>query len=168
MKNICFLLVFIFALLKAGYAQKGNVKGQGQENIVITNLSTPGDLDFGTVFQNQGLVQIRLNDPETVVLSVEGSENQSIRVTFTPPADLRLDASNALPFTLGAAYNDTGNNNAAGATVINGNTVIFNLPNNPGPDQTGTAYLYVYGDITVGNVNAGSYSGTINVFVGYD
>lgn len=168
MKRIIYIIFIIALLTQAGYAQRGNVKAQGNQDIVVTNLGTPSDLNFGTLLQNQGMVQIQLTDAEAVVLQVEGKENQRVRVTFTPPSDLRLDATNALPFTLGAAYNDTGNNNPAGATTISGTTDTFKLPKVKGSDKIGTAYLYIYGDITVGNVRAGSYTGTINVFVEYD
>lgn len=168
MKRITLIAAIWFTLTSAIYAQRGNINVNAEQDIVITNLT--GDLNFGSVIQNQGTVQILLTAPETVVLQVEGKENQRIRVTFTAPPDLRLDALNALPFTLRAAYNDTGNNNASGATVISlpVSTQTFQLPNNPGQDKTGTAYLYIYGDILVSNVNAGSYSNTINVLVEYD
>lgn len=168
MKKISLIAAVFLLLAGAVYAQRGNVDANAEQDIVVTNLT--GDLNFGSVIQNQGTVQIQLTAPETVVLQVEGKENQRIRVTFTPPADLRLDASNALPFTLRAAYNETGNNDASGATAISlpVTSETFKLPNNPGPDKTGTAYIYIHGDISVGTVNAGTYSGTINVFVEYD
>lgn len=164
------LLILVLNIFISGVcsAQRGNVNVTAEQDIVITNLT--GDLNFGSVIQNQGIVQILLTAPETVVLQVEGKVNQGIRVSFTAPAELRLDALNTIPFTLRAAYNDTGNNNVSGATVISLplSTQTFKLPNNPGPDKTGTVYLYIYGDILVGNVYAGSYSNTINVLVEYD
>lgn len=168
MKKITLIALLHFFLVNAVCAQRGNVNANAAQDIVITNLT--GDLNFGSVIQNQGTVQIQLSDPETVVLRVEGKENQRIRVSFTPPIALSLDAVNTLPFTLRAAYNDTGTNDVSGATVIPQpvTSETFKLPNNQGPDKTGTAYIYIYGDILVGIVNAGLYSGTINVFVEYD
>lgn len=164
------LAIFLFFMALTGFAQKGNVKANAVSGIQLTNLSSPGDLNFGTVFQNQGLVQIVLDDPNMVVFSIEGEPKTSVRVILTAPSDLQLDASNTMPFTLRGAYSNSnsGQINTNQAVVINGNTSTFMMPKAKGQDITSFAYLYLYGDITVGNVNAGLYSGTINVFIEYE
>lgn len=151
-----------------------NIEAPPQLNITVLS---DGVLDYGNLFLNQGPVSIMLNDPETEVISIEGPFNENVRVTITPPAALQLDASNTLPYTLGASYANQGENNKGQAISFNGsNTAVFRIkeggrpqggPRGGGPPNA-TAYLYIYGDITVGYVNAGTYSGIINIFVEYD
>lgn len=162
-------LALLFLFKQPCYAQNGKIKAKGFQDIVVTNMT--GDLDFGTLFYNQGVVRIARTDPGAVVLQVEGKENQKIRASFTAPDNLILNATNTLPFTLEAAYNENGDNNPASAqTIVNPSTsdTIFRLPKNKGPEKRAEAYLYVYGSVTVGKVNAGTYTEIINVSVKYD
>lgn len=150
-----------------------NVEAPPELNITVIS---DGVLDFGSLLQNQGLVQIPLNDPGTEIISIEGPFNENISVTITAPSALQLDPFNTLPYTLGAAYANQGEDNKSQAVLFQDNTAIFRIkeggapgggPRGGGP-PTATAYLYIFGEITVGNVNAGSYTGVINIFVEYD
>ena len=170
-------ILFMLIPLSGSYAQMLSLNIEAPPELEITVLSD-GVLDYGNLLQNQGQVQIMLNDPGTEVISIEGHFNRSVTVTITPPAALQLDASNTLPFTLGAAYANDEENNKADATLFSGNTATFPIREGGGPPPRGgrggggpptaTAYLYIFGDINVGNVNAGTYSGIINVFVEYE
>src|SRR6056297_2415703 len=153
-----------------------NIEAPPELNVTVI---TDGVLDYGNLLQNQGLVQIMLNDPQTEVISIEGQFNQNVRVTITPPAALQLDASNTLPYTLGASYANQGENNKGQAISFNGSNVATFRIKEGGAPQGGprgggggppnaTAYLYLYGNITVGNVNAGTYSSILNIFVEYE
>ncbi len=173
------IIAILLLVLPLGVkAQMLALNTEAAADITVTVLSD-GILDYGNVFQNQGLVQIQLMDPGTEVISIEGDFNKSVTVTITPPAGLRLDASNSLPFTLGAAYANNEVNNKGDATLFSGNTATFEIREGGGPPPGGgrgggggppttTAYVFIFGDINVGNVNAGAYSGIINVFVEYE
>lgn len=183
MKKIIFILWFIVGPLYAhGIAQEVNFGQYATEGIILTNVSSNSSLDFGTVLRNGGLYQIQLSDPGVVVFSIQAEYDKDLFVTLSPPADLVLDASNTIPFTLRAAYANQGNNSIAQAKVISGTTARFPVQARgdqpPGPPPTpkhegyttptATAYLYIYGDIDVGNVSAGFYTGNIDISVSYE
>lgn len=180
-QTLVILLLSLGGLVSPGLAQEINFGQYATENIILTNVSANSSLDFGQVIQNDGLVQIQLADPEVVVFSIEAEYDKDVLVTLSAPTELQLDASNTIPFTLRAAYANNGSNNVAQAKLISGSSARFpvqarsSLPPGPPPvpkhegysTPTATAYLYIYGDITVGNVAAGLYTGTIDIAVSY-
>lgn len=152
------------------------------------------DLAFGTVFQNEGLKSIDLQNAK--VLMIEGVKYLDVIVDITADNHLYLgndvacngSNTNCIPFTLQAAYANRGNNNTNQAILfqVASNVASAQFPvlargNRPaGPPPTPvyegynpaafneTAYIYLYGSLNVGTVDAGSYSGTITVTVSYD
>ncbi len=162
--------------------------------VSITELIPAEDLSFGMVIQNEGLKTVDLLDAK--VLMIEGVKYLDVVVTITADNYLYLNNdvscngsnSNCIPFTLQAAYANRGNNNTNQAVLMQvaSNVASAQFPilargnRPPGPPPTPvyegynpalfneTAYLYLYGSINVGNQNAGSYSGQIQVTVTYD
>lgn len=183
MKNkIAILWVTLLGMTYPGHAQEINFGQYASEGIILTNVSANSALDFGLVIQNEGLIQIQLADPEVVVFSITAEYDKDLFLTINAPAELRLDASNSIPFTLKSAYANQGANNIAQAKLISGGAARFPVlargsqPPAPPPTPkhegyttpTATAYLYIYGDISVGSVAAGLYTGTIDVTVSYE
>jgi len=191
MKRILLSLAFLLLPFGATHAQMLALNVEAPPGITVTVLSD-GILDFGTLLQNQGQVSINLMDPGTEVISIEADKNRDLSVTLTPPPSLQLDANNTLPFTLGASYNNTGDNDKSQAVEFpDSYQKVFpsyddqnasgpppwacndkkNNPNNNCDDtnnkNTVLSYIYVYGDITVGNARAGTYTGMINLNVNY-
>jgi hypothetical protein len=162
--------------------------------VSITELIPAEDLAFGMVLQNEGLKIIDLLDAK--VLMIEGVKYLDVIVDITADNYLYLDSdvscngtnTNCIPFNLQAAYANRGNNNTNQAVLmqIASNVASAQFPilargnRPPGPPPTPvyegynpalfneTAYLYLYGSINVGNINAGTYSGQITVTVTYD
>lgn len=162
--------------------------------VSITELIPAEDLSFGMVIQNEGLKTVDLLDAK--VLMIEGVKYLDVIVDITADPYLYLNNdvscngsnSNCIPFTLQAAYANRGNNitNQAVLMQVASNVASAQFPilargnRPPGPPPTPvyegynpalfneTAYLYLYGSINVGNQNAGSYSGQIQVTVTYD
>jgi|AntRauTorckE6833_2_1112554.scaffolds.fasta_scaffold15626_4 hypothetical protein len=162
--------------------------------VTVSELNPAEDLSFGMVIQNEGLKSIDLTNAK--VLMIEGVKYLDVIVDVTADNYLFLDSdvscngsnSNCIPFTLQAAYANRGNNNTNQAVLMqvasNVASAQFpilargNLPPGPPPtpDYKGynpalyneTAYLYIYGSLNIGAVDAGSYSGTITVTVSYD
>jgi hypothetical protein len=162
--------------------------------VSLTELIPSEDLSFGTIIQNEGLKQIELIDAKVLVL--EGVKYLDVIVDITADNYLFLDndvscngsSTNCISFTLEAAYANQGNNNTNEAVLMqvasNVASAQFpilargNLP--PGPPPTPvykgynpalyneTAYIYVYGSLTVGNVDAGTYTGNISITISYD
>ncbi|MDZ7807189.1 MAG: hypothetical protein U5K71_08735 [Gracilimonas sp.] len=189
---ICVILISSSTLLKAQEINFGDFSSK--YTVSITELIPADDLAFGMVIQNEGLKTIDLLDAK--VLMIEGVKYLDVIVDITADNYLFLDNdvscngtnSNCIPFTLQAAYANRGNNNTNQAILMQvaSNVASAQFPilargnRPPGPPPTPdfqgynpalfneTAYLYLYGSINVGNVNAGSYSGQITVTVTYD
>ncbi len=100
------------------------------------------------------------------------------------------DDQRSMPVNIKMAYYNTGPGGEVGedlitakaaAQEVTGDMVTFQIRRRPGgppgppptPPHSGyvppksVAYLFIYGDLTVGNVNAGPYSGDINIHVEY-
>jgi len=162
--------------------------------VSLSELIPAEDLDFGMVIQNEGLKTIDLINAK--VLMIEGVKYLDVIVDVTADNYLYLSGdiacngsnSNCIPFTLQAAYANRGNNNTNEAILmqIASNVATAQFPieargnRPPGPPPTPvyegynpalyneTAYIYLYGSLNVGNVDAGSYSGEITITVSYD
>jgi hypothetical protein len=157
-------------------------------------VSPGSDLEFGMVMQNEGLKNIVLLNSKQ--FSLEGVKYLDVIVDITAPNFLLLDGDIGcqtdptcrLPFTLQAAYANRGNNDTNQATQM---TVLSNIASAqfpilqrgngpPGPPPTPvfegynpnlyleTAYLYIYGSISVGNIDAGTYTSSITIEISYD
>ena len=163
-------------------------------SVSISELIPAEDLAFGMVIQNEGLKTIDLIDAK--VLMIEGVKYLDVIVDVTADNYLYLDTdiacngsnTNCIPFTLQAAYANRGNNNTTEAILMQtaSNVASAQFPieargnRPPGPPPTPvyegynpalyneTAYLYIYGSLNIGNVDAGSYSGEITITVSYD
>ncbi|MFD2532495.1 hypothetical protein [Gracilimonas halophila] len=162
--------------------------------VTLSELNPAQDLEFGLTIQNEGLKSIDLQNSK--VLMIEGVKYLDVIVDITADNYLFLDSdvacngsnTNCIPFTLQAAYANRGNNNTNQAVLMQtaSNVASAQFPilargnRPPGPPPTPvyegynpaifneTAYLYIYGSLNVGNVNAGSYTGNITVTVTYD
>lgn len=162
--------------------------------VTLSELNPAEDLSFGTVVQNEGLKTIDLIDAK--VLMIEGVKYLDVIVDITADNYLFLNGdiacnggnTNCIPFTLQAAYANRGTNNTNEAVLMQvaSNVASAQFPieargnRPPGPPPTPvyegynpalyneTAYLYIYGSLNVGNVDAGSYSGSITITVSYD
>lgn len=161
--------------------------------VTVTELNPAEDLEFGMVLQNEGLKTVELQNAK--VLMIEGVKYLDVIVEIVAENYLYLDGNTGcadtscrMDFTLQAAYANRGNNNTNQAVLMQVASSIAsaqfpilargNRPPGPPPtpDYEGynpavfneTAYLYIYGSLSVGNVDAGSYSGNITVTVTYD
>ena len=183
MKKI--LISFLFFILPFGAinAQMLAINIEAPPELTVT-VTTDGVLDYGTVLQNYSY-DILLDDPKTEIISIEGKKNKSVEVTIAAQ-DLMLDASNTIPYTLGASYANQGEESKNQAESFNGNTATFevndsqgsrnensnnqgnsNATGGGGGQSNATAYVYIYGSIDVGNVRAGTYTGQITISVSY-
>lgn len=167
----------------------------GSYTVTLENVSM-GDLEFvGPIISGSGIYQVELVD--AYVLSVLGVKYLDVGVQIMGEGELLLDGNpenvgdpqRSIPFVLRAAYANRAQNNISDAVFIPVSTAnIGNArfpilarqqqpPGPPPPPPTGafnqseveeTAYLYLYGEIDVDNVDAGSYFGTITITVEYE
>jgi len=177
------------------YGQEINFGDYGNYNLTVGELNND-ELDFGQVVSGSGIHSIDITNGK--VITITGVKYLDVIVQVDAANSLYLngnaahagDSQKAIPLTLQAAYsNKAGTPNVGQAkfiTNITNNSFITQFPilerqsQPPGPppppptnafDQSKveeTAYLYLYGSINVGNVDAGSYSSQITVTINYD
>lgn len=189
------ILILIFTIPYITQAQEIDFSSYENYTITLENISI-GDLEFQTpVVSGGGLYQVELID--AYVLSILGVKYLDARVDITGEGELLLDGNpensgdpqKSIPFTLKAAYANRGQNNISDSQLIPmtgsniGNVrfpILGRQQQPPGPPPTPptagfdqslveeAAYLYLYGEIDVGNVDAGFYTGTIIITVEYE
>jgi len=167
-----------------------------EEGITLTPL-VPDVLDFGDRFSGEGLFSIDLQEEEAVVIEIEGVAYLDVTVTLTPPTNNFIllegneeyldDENNRIPLTVKMAFYNHGQENIDIPTAkqqaieVPGHMATFQIRRRPGgppgppptpphagyTPPTAKAYLFIFGNISVGEVNAGPYSGIIDVHVEY-
>jgi len=188
----CLLLFMLCFVVETSSAQHISFGTWAGSDIVLTT-GVPGDLDFNdkTPVINPGAnqsVSITLQDAEAAVLAIEGTEYYDVTVYIDAPTTLDLDPDNKIPVGIRFAYsnlnapNVTAAKNQAIEVPVGFNSATFPILRRvngpPGPPPTPpsagytpprkTAYLFIYGTLgPVGNVDAGSYTGTIHISVEY-
>lgn len=132
------------------------------------------DLDFGTVVANSGAQQISLGDFGMGIFEIRAFSAQHAFLSIDPPDTLRNDesnSSNAIPFSMNAAYASRPGN-YTDLTYFKDNTAWVSLGQNNSNTPTSeptweTGYVYIFGEIEVGDISQGSYSGTLVLNVTY-
>lgn len=149
------------------------------------------DKQSNIITNSNSSVTISIADQQAVIVGITAEGNKDIMVTITSPAELILDGggtNKSIPFQLRYAYSNVGVSEGLAAKssaieVPSGFTSVT-LPMSrrtagvpmppPTPLHTGytvpttKAYLYLYGVLgPVGSVNAGIYTGTIDISVEY-
>lgn len=189
-----FTLLLLVTLLHSKVYSQINFGSYGIYSIKLTEISV-GDLEFeGPIISGSSSHEIELAD--AFVIEIEGVKYLDVGVLITADVQLLLegnidnlnDPQKSISFTLQAAYANKGQQNISDAEFI---TVISNVgdarfpilarqfqpPGPPPPPPTeafnqsaveDAAYLYLYGNIDVGNVDAGTYTGNINISIQYD
>ncbi len=191
---VMFLLAaFALAPLHAQQVAFGTYADQD----LVVQVLTPDVLDFGDRLSGEGPFSILLSDQEAVPIEIEGVAYLDVTVTLELPdgnflllqgdPDNHDDPDKRLPVTIKMAYYNRGQEGISEeaakleAIEVAGNMATFQIRRRPGgppgpppvPPHAGyvpptaKAYLFIYGDLTVGNVNAGPYSALINVHVEY-
>ncbi len=183
-------------MIRTAEAQRVNFGLHAGEGLMLTPL-VPDELHFGDMFSNEGTVQINLSDDEVVPIEIEGIAYLDVTVTLEPPGGDKLvlegdlshvnDAQKSMPVNIRMAYYNRGlegigtDEARAEAIEVVGNSITFQIRRRPGgppgppptPPHSGytpptaKAYLFIYGELEVGDVHAGPYSGLINVHVEY-
>ena len=191
-----FLLVVLMFRPGGVQAQQVDFGLYAEEGITLTPL-VPDELDFGDRLSGEGLFSIDLQEEEAVVIEIEGVAYLDVTVTLTPPTNNFIllegneehlnDENRRIPLTVNMAYYNRGQENIdiptakQQAVEVPGHMATFQIRRRPGgppgpppvpphagyTPPTATAYLFIYGDINVGDVNAGPYSGIIDVHVEY-
>lgn len=195
MRSIAILAV-ISCMAMVSLAQEINFGSYGSYTIDL-NQVTLDDLEFQEpINRASGVHSIEIG--ESKILQIIGVEYLDVGVLISADGELLLDGNpshsgdpeRSIPFTLQANYSNkgAGSNSRLTSTEItlaaNSGSIRFPMierqftpPGPPPPPPTDsfnqaeveeTAELYFYGSIDVGNVVAGTYTGTITITVEYD
>lgn len=160
-----------------------------------TNGST---LNFGQLISGDvDPVTIALDDFETIIIGITGVKYLDVFVQITAPDYIIKDDQPGcitdncrVPFNLSAAYANKGLENSNQAVIMNvlsnSASALFPIKSRgnapPGPPPTPvyegynpalyeeTAYIYIYGSLSAGTYDAGTYTSLtdISVMVSYD
>lgn len=159
------------------------------------NFLSVEELDFGSRITGEGTVSISLNNEEeglVVPLEIVGVAYLDVTVTFPATIELVQQDTGAndpdvMILNVRMAYSNRGIDGedfarSAAVEVPPGmGSVTFQVQRRPGgppgPPPTpphagykppiGTAYIYIYGDLEVGQVSSGTYRGEIDINVHY-
>ncbi|HKJ44230.1 MAG TPA: DUF4402 domain-containing protein [Balneolales bacterium] len=176
-KGVVLCFAFI-SLINAVYGQSIQFNGQVPLSFTVVN-----DINFGQVVTNEGLVRLNKGDNGMGVLKITGQKNMDITINI--PSSVKLyDASNTnyMNYTIRAAYNNKGQNDYTQTQPFNVPSQTFRVGGrNQGPPAppptpahhgyippTGSAWLYLFGNLNVTNVPVGQYHGTITITVIYN
>ncbi len=196
MKKAIFILSFFLSSFSTLVNAQVDFGSYYNYSATLTNL-TPGGIVLGSpipLVASSGVTNITISEGATV--AIEGVKYLDVFITITADDELLLngnpgcigDPSCSIDFTLEAAYANLGADNIGQATIISagGNMKAARFPilkrtSGPaGPPPTPvyegfdpsvfneTAYLYIYGSVNIGAVNAGDYNSNITISVSYE
>ncbi len=133
-------------------------------------------LQFGDLYQNAGPVQVAMGEGNMGIYSISGNPTQWVRVTLDTPELLRhADRSlgDSLEISIQAAYANQGANRVEDAQLFSNGEAQFQMMQNAATLTSTqmmrdvTTYIYLFGEISVGNVEPGLYDGQIVMQVEY-
>lgn len=165
---IILILLLTTLVSKASYAQFVNV-----ELVIEAELSASieQELNFGNLIINSGLTEINIGDVNMGVFTIRAINTQTLYINMEYPNSLAgVDRFNAdvIPLDLAMAYNAKSDVAKDAIELTDGKGYI--LVNDSGSDEPEIwkiMYLYLYGSIDIGNINAGTYEGTISLNIEY-
>jgi hypothetical protein len=132
------------------------------------------NLEFGDVITGTGVKRIEKGSPEMGIFEIRSLSNQHLVVNLNPPSHLTHtdpEIDQQIPLSIEASYTNTGNENIDEAQPFmrehyarfllsqTGNTL-----NNP---TWQSAFVYIYGEINIGEVPGGTYDGSLVMTVEY-
>lgn len=162
MKRFSTVLALVLMSSAMVFAQESASESVQCTTVVIKSLSIEKnqDLDFGTVAQGAGEVEIEVTDERAVKLTITGQRFYDVIVSYSSPENLETADGDELPFS--AKVKNNGNDNANGASNISsGDSVALNAQ--------GKHFLFLGGTIDVANdQEPGFYTGTVSFDVEYD
>lgn len=192
-----FLAMLLLLIPAVSQAQEIRFGSYGTYTIELDNVTMGDLIFEGPINPNGGIYKVELIDSEVISILGVKYLDVDVEITGDGKLYLDGDPSHGtdperfIPFTLQAAYANNGENNISSSVPIAiastpdtnyGDTrfpILSRRQQPPGPPPTPptgefdqslvneNAYLYLYGEIDVGNVVAGNYMGTITITVEY-
>lgn len=137
--------------------------------------NTIQNLSFGTLTPGSGIKRIEKGSHRMGILEIRALANQYLFVTLNAPKNLTRShpgSNSQIPISLQASYNTSGNNDIHTARPFSGQTAWFRIGDTTTstPDaRTGweSAFIYIYGDMTIGDVPEGLYTAVLVLNIEY-
>lgn len=129
-------------------------------------------LNFGNFITDSGIQRIEKGSPDMGIFEIRGLRTQTLAVTLNPPEELQHSNSNIqqhIPISLEASYT-TGVDDINQSLPFSGNNAWFTIGGKGSHSNTQpwqSAYVYIYGDISIGDVPDGNYEGSLVLTVEY-
>lgn len=168
-------------LLLFSYPMGGNLQAQfvnfELEIEPELSASVKSNLQFGQVLVNSGTQQVNLGDVNMGVFTISSLKSQLVTINLDFPRELTLaggaSGNNVIPIFLEASYNNRGSDNYQTSIPVEGSSARFKIledaiANDANTQFWETAYIYIFGSITVGDIADGNYSGSILLTVFYE
>lgn len=162
-------LLFLLFLWKPATAQYVNVQIDIRAE-VDADVRQP--LDFGTMVSNSGTYRIEPGNPDMGVFAIRVMQAQSMLFNLQLPDSLvhtGTDTDARIPISLEAAYIGFGEDDFSRAIPMRTpyEEVVMSLPDDPSHEWA-TAFIYLYGEIDIGDIPEGNYHGEIILNIEYE
>lgn len=131
------------------------------------------NLNFGNSIVDSGMQHIEKGSPDMGIFEIRGLRTQNVAVTLDPPKELQHsnpDIEQSIPATLEASYT-AGIDDISQSLSFSGNKAWFMIGGEDSPSSNKqpwqSAYVYIYGNISIGDIPGGTYDGTLVLTVEY-
>ncbi|MDI6401913.1 hypothetical protein QLX67_07900 [Balneolaceae bacterium ANBcel3] len=145
-----------------------------ESELIVEELRS---LYFGEVVANAGVVRIPLGDMDMGVYRISGPRNLVVTLALDLPDYLTIEdeegAEFQIPVSLETAYINRGENQAFEAMSMPPSfrfPILADAPDSPPgqPVPSASAYVYVFGEIDIGDIPPGNYSANVFMSVEFD
>lgn len=171
-KHIAFVLlitVFLQVDLNAQYINL-NLKVEAELSTTVEQ-----ELTFGTQLINSGISRVNLGDANMGIFRIRGINTQNVYIELSYPEFLEPEntvTTDRIPLELKLAYNNKGKNNPRNSIPLDTNQGWIPI-HKPEENQRNVRlwqelYIYLYGNIDIGNLSTGTYSADVLLVVDYD
>lgn len=166
--SIASLFILLF-LWKPAIAQYVNVQIDIQ---AVVDAEVRQSLSFGTMISDSGINRIEPGHPDMGIFAIRVLQTQSMLFNLELPDYLvhtNPETDARIPISLEAAYTNFGTDDFTRAITMRTpfEEVAMTIPDDPFHEWA-TAYIYLYGEIFVGDIPEGDYHGEIILNIEYE
>jgi len=131
------------------------------------------NLDFGQVIGGAGLQSILPGSPEMGIFQIRALRTQQLIIQMEEVEELQHedpDVLDSIPIELRASYTNFGIEDFELSTPLNsiGESVVLQTSGENPESEWTSLYVYVYGDVDIGQVREGLYTGEVVLTVIYE
>lgn len=161
---------FVLIITGTSVAQSLNVQLDVEPQVETT---VERDLDFGQVIGGIGTQSVMPGSPNMGIFRVRALRTQQLIIQLDADEELQHedpDVLDSIPISLGASYTNFGMEEFDLSTPLNslGESIVLETSRaNPGSDWS-SLYIYIFGDVDIGTIRDGLYTGEVVLTVIYE